>query len=70
MKQYPEELMVMEDQTGLMQINWKKDAGKSGDSNLEYVLRWETMPANRDRPLEDVPGPTNLKLYGLRYGSQ
>jgi hypothetical protein len=67
--QWPEELMVLEDHTGLMQINWKKDAGESGYPNLEYVLRWETLPVNRDRQPENVPRPSNLKLYGLRYGS-
>jgi hypothetical protein len=67
--QWPEELMVKEDHTGLMQINWKKDAGESGDPNLEYVLRWETLPPNRDRQRQESPKPSTLRIYGLRYGS-
>jgi hypothetical protein len=70
MKMWPEELMVMEDHTGHMQINWKKDAGESGAADLEYVLRWETLPPNRDRPNETIPRASNLKLYRLKYGSQ
>jgi hypothetical protein len=65
--QWPEELMVLEDHTGLMQINWKKDAGESGDPNLEYVLRWETLPPHRDRQRQEAPKPSTLRIYGLRY---
>jgi hypothetical protein len=70
MTQWPEELIVKEDHTGLMQINWKKDAGESGYPNLEYVLRWETLPPNRDRQRQEAPKPSTLRIYGLRYGSQ
>jgi hypothetical protein len=68
--QWPEKLMELQDPTGLMIVNWKKDAGESGDPNLEYVLRWETYPPNRDRPREEAPEPTMLRLYGLRYSSK
>jgi hypothetical protein len=70
MKDWPDELMVLEDATGEMEIQWKKDAGESEDSTLDYVLRWETLPANRDRPREEAPEPTMLRVHGLRYGSE
>ncbi|HEY0947038.1 MAG TPA: BNR repeat-containing protein [Opitutaceae bacterium] len=28
-----------------------------------WVLRWETLPRNRDRPRETVPPPSELRLY-------
>ena len=67
---YQPHVLIMADHTGLMQVNWEKDAGESGDDDLEYVIRWESLPANRDRPQENVPKPSMLKLYGLRYGSK
>lgn len=30
-----------------------------------WVLRWETLGRNRDRPRESVPPPTELRLYNL-----
>ena len=30
-----------------------------------YVLRWETMPRNRDLPREAAPPPTPLRMYEL-----
>jgi hypothetical protein len=30
-----------------------------------YVLRWETLPRNRDRPRDSAPPPTELRLYEL-----
>jgi len=67
--QWPGELLILEDHTGLMQINWKRDGGESGDPNAEYVLRWETLPPHRDRPREGVPKPSILRLYRLKYGA-
>jgi hypothetical protein len=29
------------------------------------LLRWETLPANRDRPREEIPPPSELRLYVL-----
>lgn len=33
-----------------------------------YVLRWETLPRNRDRPRASAPAPTELRLYELADG--
>ncbi len=30
-----------------------------------WVLRWETLPRNRDKPREVAPAPTELRLYAL-----
>jgi hypothetical protein len=30
-----------------------------------WVLRWETLPRNRDEPRETAPPPTELRLYEL-----
>jgi hypothetical protein len=42
------------------------DLGKSDENGIRYVLKWETMPANRDRAYpEPWPGPSQLYLYKL-----
>jgi hypothetical protein len=30
-----------------------------------WVLRWETLPRNRDLPRDEVPPPTELRVYEL-----
>jgi len=30
-----------------------------------YVLRWETLPRNRDRPRDEAPPPSALRIYEL-----
>ncbi len=35
----------------------------SNAPGLRWVLRWETLGPNRDRPRETVPPPTELRLY-------
>lgn len=43
------------------------DSGKSDDPQLRYVLKWETLPANRDRARpEPWPEASMLYLYKLR----
>ncbi len=40
------------------------DSGRSDDPGLQYLLRWETLPSNRDRPRSGpLPPPSMLKLY-------
>ena len=34
---------------------------RSGDR--DYVLRWETLPSNRDRSREEAPPPSKLQLF-------
>ncbi|OGG46496.1 MAG: hypothetical protein A3F84_28205 [Candidatus Handelsmanbacteria bacterium RIFCSPLOWO2_12_FULL_64_10] len=40
--------------------------GEGPEPGVRYVLRWETLPANRDRPREQAPPPSELRLYELR----
>jgi hypothetical protein len=66
---WPRELNKLESDFAGMQVKWSKDAGEDGDSNVEYLLRWETLGVNRDRRRATVPKPSMLRLYKLRYNS-
>jgi hypothetical protein len=37
----------------------------SRDHVHRWVLRWETLPRNRDLPRDSAPPPTELRLYEL-----
>lgn len=40
------------------------DLGRSPDPSFRYMLKWESLPANRDRPREKPwPEPASLYLY-------
>jgi hypothetical protein len=67
---WPRELNKLEFDFAGMQVKWSRDAGGDRDSNVQYLLRWETLGVNRDRPREKVPEPTMLRLYKLRYDSR
>ncbi|MGQ9504530.1 MAG: BNR repeat-containing protein [Thermogutta sp.] len=65
-RELPPELTKLESDFPEMQVQFAGDSGNppAGD---EYLLRWETLPPNRDRPREGpLPPPTNLRLYRLR----
>ena len=63
----PPELGRVESKFAGMQARTAGDSGKSGEPGVRYVLRWETLGQNRDRPREGpVPPPSMLKLYKLR----
>lgn len=40
----------------------------SRDDGRRWVLRWETMPRNRDQPREEIPEPTALRVYEVTDG--
>jgi hypothetical protein len=63
---YPPELAEVESPTPMMEVRWRKDVGSGPDPNILYMLRWETLPSNRDQPRPETPPPTRLKLYGFR----
>jgi hypothetical protein len=65
---YPPELTRVESTTAQMEVRWRKDSGKSPDADVVYLLRWETLPSNRDQPRSPIPPPTKLRLYGFRAG--
>ncbi|MBS12315.1 MAG: hypothetical protein CME19_12015 [Gemmatimonadetes bacterium] len=39
--------------------------GSSVSSDRRYLLRWETLPPNRDRPRDEIPPPSQLRLFVL-----
>ena len=63
---YPGELDQVHSDFPGMQINRSKDIGDSGDGTVRYILQWETLGANHDRPRQPpLPPPTMLRLYKL-----
>ncbi len=47
-----------------MLLKYQDDFGDSGDSNVVYRLKWETLDANKDQPRpEPWPDPSQLFLY-------
>jgi BNR repeat-containing family member len=50
-----------------MEVRTAADQGLSDEPQVRYVLRWETLPSNRDQPRpEPLPPPTMLRLYEVR----
>ncbi len=49
-----------------MQVRWASDSGASDGKGVKYVLRWETLGRNRDRPRKGpLAKPSMLRLYKL-----
>ena len=44
-----------------MRVRWREDSGTPPDDSGHYVLRWETLGPNRDRP-RPKPWPENSEL--------
>ena len=64
---FPKDISGVESHFEGMQVRWRGDSGSSGEAGVRYVLRWETLPANRDRPREGpLPEPSMLRVYELR----
>lgn len=64
--QYPETLTALASKFPEMQVNWFWDIGTSPDEDAKYVLRWETLGRNRDRPRKGkLPENGNLVVYKL-----
>lgn len=63
---YPEEVNIVESSYPGMMVNKRFDSGKSADGK-QYMLRWETLPPNRDRKRtdENLPEASMLRLYGF-----
>jgi len=50
-----------------MQVRWRNDLGRAPLPGVRYLLRWETLPANRDhKPDGLLPEPSALRVYELR----
>jgi BNR repeat-containing family member len=49
-----------------MEIRHASDSGACATPGVRYLLQWETLEANRDRPREPpLPAPSTLRLYKL-----
>ncbi|HOW70764.1 MAG TPA: BNR repeat-containing protein [Phycisphaerae bacterium] len=60
-------LSRVESKVSGMSVRWAVDEGRSGEPGVGYMLRWETLPANRDRAREGPPpAPTMLRLVKVR----
>lgn len=63
---HPRVLQKVESDFPGMEIRHAIDAGTCGTPGVRYMLQWETLEANRDRPREPpLPAPSTLRLYKL-----
>jgi hypothetical protein len=52
-----------------MSVRAAEDIGQSDEPGIRYLLRWETLPPNRDQPRPgDPPPPSMLRVYRLTQG--
>jgi len=50
-----------------LSVRSSQDLGSSGESGVRYLLKWETQPANRDKPWpEPWPEASQLYLFKLK----
>jgi hypothetical protein len=61
----PAEVCALESPVIGMQVNVAGDSGRSPVSGARFVLKWESLPENRDQPRDCVPPPSTLRLYEL-----
>jgi hypothetical protein len=63
---FPSELNHVQSDFQGMSIRRANDTGNSRSANVCYVLQWETLGKNRDRPRKPpLPQPSMLRLYKL-----
>jgi hypothetical protein len=69
--EYPTALHQLQSNFKGMKIQRAADIGDSGDEQIRYILQWETLGSNRDRPRKPpLPDPSTLMLYKLRANSE
>jgi hypothetical protein len=65
-RSWPAELTKVESAFPGMQVNVRPDSGRA-PSGKRYVLRWETLGANRDRPRTGpLPDPSMLRVHEVK----
>ncbi|MCO6046649.1 BNR repeat-containing protein [Aeoliella sp. ICT_H6.2] len=65
-QEYPKELRRKQSDFEGMGIRRAIDIGGAADDSVRYVLQWETLGANHDRPRKPpLPEPSTLRLYKL-----
>lgn len=63
---HPRVLQKVESDFPGMELRHAIDAGTCGTPGVRYLLQWETLDANRDRPRDPpLPVPSTLRLYKL-----
>ncbi len=63
----PRELTTLTSDFPGMQVRRRGDSGNSGEAGVHYVMKWESLGANRDRPRKPpLPEPSMLRVYKLR----
>lgn len=61
---YPLDLDLVTSTTPGMEVRWQADFTPPASVRAPYsMLRWETLPSNRDMPRDTIPPPTPLRLY-------
>ncbi|MEI6240938.1 MAG: BNR repeat-containing protein, partial [Planctomycetia bacterium] len=60
---YPRSLWKVESSFPEMRVRYADDLGASGEPGRRFILRWETLGANRDKPRpEPWPEPSMLRV--------
>jgi hypothetical protein len=50
-----------------LRVKTSGDAGKTDKTGIRYMLRWETLESNNDKPRpEPLPSPSMLRLYAVK----
>ena len=66
LREYPKELSQVESDFDGMKIQRTQDIGNFDNDAVRYILQWETLGRNGDRPrMPPLPQPSNLMLYKL-----
>ncbi len=63
---YPEEVLGVDSAFPRMMTNLFQDIGTPEEAGAHYLLKWETLPRNRDDPWDPpLPEPSTLKLFKM-----
>ena len=64
---YPRQLNQLHSQFAGMSVRQANDSGDPGEIGVRYLLQWETLGRNYDRPRQPpLPDPSVLTLHKLR----
>jgi hypothetical protein len=67
----PPELGKVENEFPGLTVRWAEDSGSSGRPDVRYILRWETLDENRDRPRQrSLPPPSMLRLVAVKTAAE
>ena len=63
----PAEISKLDGKFPGLQVRTSGDQGASGEKDIRYILKWETLPANRDKAIpEPWPEASQLYLFQLK----